>query len=251
MPRYFDPTCTVDILKEKIQEAINKYCEESNFYQDLYHNHPIINKDLSKVNFDTENFWEPTEEPFGDYKALLGYNTLPNGMAYVGFQAGGDWQYPPFFLYYFDGKNLRGYIPKNGNAWNYKTNEAIGNDHDEDAKFLKKYLPIDDADPDDDPEIDSSDADVLIDIELMKEDIQERILPKSNKEVKVNYSKFGKQVYEAYFKTLEASKLGFKVNLTRLSGEYYEIFGQEVENLLKELINDEPKGNGWEIPRNL
>lgn len=32
MARYFDPDCTVDILKEKIQEAIKIYCDEEAEY---------------------------------------------------------------------------------------------------------------------------------------------------------------------------------------------------------------------------
>lgn len=83
---------------------------------------PKIEKDLSKVQFDTENISSKKEKG----TKLFGYNTLPNGMVYLGVWAGGDWETPVYFILYWDGKELRGYIPKDGNTWNTDTNMAYG-----------------------------------------------------------------------------------------------------------------------------
>lgn len=101
-------------------------------------------KDLKKVNFDCENvsadpklaYGEATVE--GGLENYVGLHTLNNGLSYLGVTAGGDWEYPIFFIIYWDGSKLRGYIPKEGNTWNTKTKSALGNDEEEDAKFLAK-----------------------------------------------------------------------------------------------------------------
>lgn len=51
---------------------------------------------------------------------------------------GGDWEFPITFAVYWDGKCLRGYIPRNGNIWNEYTKCAIGNDEEADEKFFRK-----------------------------------------------------------------------------------------------------------------
>jgi nucleoside-diphosphate kinase len=133
-----------------------------------------LSKDLEKVQFDFENCsWQKGEyDMYGD---LLGYNKIGD-FQFCGVAAGGDWQYPVFFLVYLDkdGKTLRGFIPKEGNAWNYDTNQALGNaEEDEDIKFLTKALKIngDITDLDDDP---SSYGEELINIDLLKETIASR-----------------------------------------------------------------------------
>lgn len=97
-----------------------------------------IQKDLSKVEFDMENIeWVPGEAYVGA-DDLVGIRTLPNGLTYMGVTAGGDWEMPIFFILYFDGKEIRGYIPKEGNTWNFKTKSAFGNSDGEiDDKHFK------------------------------------------------------------------------------------------------------------------
>ncbi len=43
-----------------------------------------------------------------------------------------------FFIIYWDGKEFRGYIPTKGNSFDRFRKIALGNDDDEDIKFLKK-----------------------------------------------------------------------------------------------------------------
>jgi hypothetical protein len=97
----------------------------------------IVENDLSKVNFDTEN----TEYKDPNCFKLIGYHTLSNGMPYLGVWSGGDWENAVFYIIYWDGKNLRGYIPEDGNCYNTTTKEAYGNDAEADLKNCKKRWP--------------------------------------------------------------------------------------------------------------
>lgn len=91
--------------------------------------------------------------------------------------AGGDWQEPVFFIIYWDGKDFRGYIPKDGNLWNYKYNFAIGDGEDgEDFEFLKSLNPsFVEIDSDGDGWRVDNLYDLMRDEEKMKIDIVNRI----------------------------------------------------------------------------
>jgi len=121
---------TIDQLKAKIDKIV----EGDSFYSYKTLTSQV-EKDLSKVEFDTENI-DCTPAPNVMYGGLLGYHTLDIGLTFFGVLAGGDWESPVFFIIYWDGKKLRGYIPKNGNAWNHNTHEAFGNDDEADVEFL-------------------------------------------------------------------------------------------------------------------
>lgn len=92
---------------------------------------PNLIKDLSKVSFSTENFecfLDKDGDTFG-YK-LGGLQTLDNGFTFLGCAAGGDWEQPVFFIIYWDGSKLRGYIPTEGNVWNKKYKTAYGSEQE-------------------------------------------------------------------------------------------------------------------------
>jgi len=167
MARTFAPI-SISELEAKIDKAFveddpkNPYCNKS----DAFSTHVMLEKlgkDL-KVSFDFENF-----EMGG--KELMGYTTLSNGFTFCGMSAGGDWEYPVFFVVYWDGKKLRGYVPTEGNPWNTDTKTAYGNDEDADGYNAHKRWPdLFDGGP-----VDSGDfATVFSEIE---QDIRERILP--------------------------------------------------------------------------
>lgn len=59
---------------------------------------------------------------------MIGFDTSNSGLPFLGFLAGGDWELPLFFIVYYDGKSLRGYIPEDGNTYNHKTNTAYGSE---------------------------------------------------------------------------------------------------------------------------
>ena len=88
-----------------------------------------VEEDLTKVEFDYENY---EYEGQGFFKGICGFIELKNGMPVLFVNAGGDWETPIIFLLYWDGKTIRGYIPKEGNTWNIETKSAYGNNDDED-----------------------------------------------------------------------------------------------------------------------
>jgi hypothetical protein len=96
-----------------------------------------LGKDI-KVEFDLENVSYNESDP-GPEK-MLGYHS-ENGLTWCGLAAGGDWEHPVFFLIYWDGKKLRGYVPTDGNPWNSITKQAYGNDEEKDLQDAKKRWP--------------------------------------------------------------------------------------------------------------
>jgi hypothetical protein len=125
-----------DLRQIVIDKAIaNNYIED---YEDIDQANPklwsIINmlldedlivdvqNDWAKIDFSTENLDVTAEK------------TTPDGVPYFQIRTGGDWETPLIAIIYFDGKKLRGYVPKNGNTYNHKTKAAFGNnDSDNDA----------------------------------------------------------------------------------------------------------------------
>jgi hypothetical protein len=98
---------------------------------------PTVEKDLSKVRVANENtLWEE-----GDDAPMLGFHQLDNGLTFLGVQVGGDWESPVFFVLYWDGSKIRGYIPTLGNPWNRTTKQAFGNDEDADREDAKRQFP--------------------------------------------------------------------------------------------------------------
>lgn len=170
--RYFAPI-SLENLKQKIKKAStetrkNFRSNEEEEYLDPQTLLDHLGKDI-KVQFDLENFYG-----FGDrsHKGLHGYHTLDNGLAFCGMTSGGDWEHPVFFIVYWDGKKLRGYVPTEGNPWNTDTKQAYGNDEEADLKNARKRWP-------DCPE----DLDGWFDFDwkAIEKDIRERIRPVSEK----------------------------------------------------------------------
>jgi len=95
---------------------------------------PEVKKDLKKCEFDFENHSEGPGDGVGPQR-LMGFCTLNNGLSFLGMCAGGDWEWPVFFILYSDGYNIRAYIPKKGNPWNPKTKSAYGNNDDQHLGF--------------------------------------------------------------------------------------------------------------------
>lgn len=88
-----------------------------------------IAADLATVQFDTENV------------EARGLQTLDNGLSVLPVFAGGDWETWVMFVIYFDGEELRAYIPTDGNPWNTDTQMAYGNDEEADAANMDKRFP--------------------------------------------------------------------------------------------------------------
>jgi hypothetical protein len=100
-----------------------------------------LEMDISAVDFDFENCSADTVfATLDDLKVPLGFQTLDN-LTFLGINAGGDWEVPVFFIVYWDGMELRAYIPTEGNTWNLTAHSAFGNDEDQDVDELKRRFP--------------------------------------------------------------------------------------------------------------
>jgi hypothetical protein len=107
-----------------------EFLKENRLYGALKQLTPEIEKDLKKVQFDDENCEWEKGEGFCGCEKITGFQTLPNGLTYLGVTAGGDWETPLFYIVYWDGEKLRGYIPTAGNFWDTDTKTAYGSEED-------------------------------------------------------------------------------------------------------------------------
>jgi len=162
MSRHFAP-----ISKEELCDKIKKTFADAIDAINPYKLKELLAKDL-KVEFDTENFEYEKDHFNVQLEGITGPVTLENGLTFVGFTAGGDWEHPVYFIVYWDGKKLRGYIPKEGNPWNTSTKQAYGNDEEADTKNMQKRYPDSNC-------TDPSDCD--FDGAAIKQDILNRLTP--------------------------------------------------------------------------
>jgi len=99
------------------------------------------------VDFDFENY-ECEPETSGTYRdrpcnRMLGFQLLDgNNLQYWGCIGGGDWEWPVYFILYWDGRKVRGYVPLcSGNRFNRNTYKAYGNadnyKYDEDHNYIQ------------------------------------------------------------------------------------------------------------------
>ena len=136
-----------------------------------------IRDDLSTVSFNTEN-----TEYSGHYRSFpnaLGVQVTDNGMPYLALSSGGDWEYPVFYIIYWDGEQLRGYVPEEGNVYNKTANKAFGNE-DEDVERAEVRRQLHERSIPIPPELASGHsndlADLLPDHELLLADIKKNIV---------------------------------------------------------------------------
>ncbi len=130
------------ISAQELQEKINeKFCDKRGRF-DLHYMLDVLDNDL-KVQFDCENFEMGVgNNGYSDIKCaqILGLHSLDNGLSFWGMSAGGDWEEPVFFIIYWDGKRIRGYVPTDGNTFNTDTMEAYGNGYPEDDERSKDVI---------------------------------------------------------------------------------------------------------------
>jgi predicted heme/steroid binding protein len=139
MPRY-----APKITEQEFRDVVSAYARSHNFdnqygIEDFNEVNQIIVTGLMdeqfkgvqgdlKIEFDFENT---------DVEKIV---TLESGVTVAVVSAGGDWEVPLCFAFYYDGKQFRAYIPKDGNPYNRSTRTAYGNDEDEDdADALKNF----------------------------------------------------------------------------------------------------------------
>jgi hypothetical protein len=126
----------------------------------LEEHHQGVWKDWSKIDFSTENMDVVAESMTAD------------GVPYLRISAGGDWEHPLVCILYFDGRKMRGYVPKDGNTYNHKAKSAFGNNDSDDAECIRQFGQ--DADPKGDA------VDVEPDMARIERDIDGRIEAKGS-----------------------------------------------------------------------
>jgi hypothetical protein len=147
MGRKFAPH-DLELLKTKLQSLKNEdgdpiFENQGHFMSfDPYALPEKVRKDIGKVEFDFENYEFEPDNAYAGSGPIVGWRTHENGLPYFGVIAGGDWELPVFFIVYWDGKELRGYVPTDGNTWNTDTKKAYGNgENGEDGINMKKRWP--------------------------------------------------------------------------------------------------------------
>ncbi|MDF2880019.1 MAG: hypothetical protein K0R54_576 [Clostridiaceae bacterium] len=129
---------------EHVDEEISKKFKPDSLNKEKYIIHALIEddslvaEDLSKIGFGTDKI-TINQRKNDDNDCLIGYQTLDNGFTFLGALSGFEWEYPVFFIIYWDGENLRGYVPEKGNVYNSYTQEAFGNSEDEDLEWIRDH----------------------------------------------------------------------------------------------------------------
>jgi hypothetical protein len=145
-----EPEKLWELFQQKVQGLKdNPDCDSEEGYISPYdfQNIDKIGEDLKKVQFDFENCEYEHQNEWGKWEGMLGYRK-EYPLSYIGAMAGGDWEYPVYFIIYLDqdGKTFRAYIPKDGNQWNHDTKAAFGSaselgfGENADPDFVKKWV---------------------------------------------------------------------------------------------------------------
>lgn len=126
-------------LKALVESYVKKYEEDAEIDDDVCMSEKVnqllswlmytkLDKDR-KVKFDAENMY-------------IYYGITSIGVPYIRVKSGGDWQMPMISYVYYDGKDLRLYVPTKGNPFNRNTMEPFCEDGIEDGQFICKELGI-------------------------------------------------------------------------------------------------------------
>ncbi len=118
-----------EITKQDFLDKVKSLMKNKDFPYKLDKISPIIYKDLSILNFDWENYTSFKEtNGFGyNNKYPVNYRELEDNFHVFFVNAGGDWEIPICFCFYWDGTELRAYITINGNCFNKKENVLYNN----------------------------------------------------------------------------------------------------------------------------
>lgn len=136
-----------DVGSDRLQEAISKSFSPDGESSEIPRQ---ITDDLSEIDFDTENFLFPGNDPFDmpGYGGPAGFHLLPGTQIPVFHSAaGGDWELPvAFFLYLGEDDLVHAYLPEDGNcydrdmkrAWTPDQIEEFGLEYRFDAEKMGK-----------------------------------------------------------------------------------------------------------------
>lgn len=100
---------------------------------------PTVLNDLQRIEFEYDNgaMHRMQNSPHHPDE-FMGLHVTETGIPFIGASACGDEEWVEvFFILYFDGVNMRGYVPYYTNTYNPTTDAAFGLNHDdEDEVFL-------------------------------------------------------------------------------------------------------------------
>jgi hypothetical protein len=133
------------------------YADDPGIYETIFscYDYQKVGKmqnDLSKIRFEKNRFSNSIdliqdEKKVPQYIAPtdfnIGLNTAPNGLIYEGANIEGNLTIPIYFIIYWDGENIRCYVPMYGNTFNGNSNMPLGSDVVSDAKFLANEYGFD------------------------------------------------------------------------------------------------------------
>lgn len=122
-----------------------------------------VSKDLSKIEFG-RNIGAAHHESKNDNENLfLGLHTTETNLPFLGARFCGDEEWTMvFFILYFDGNKMRGYVPYYTNSYNPVTKAAFGLAHDDEDKVFLATLG---KTSDDIQDIESDPKKLIFDIE--------------------------------------------------------------------------------------
>jgi len=110
------PRITIDELKKHLEDFYKKHVDED--------------YDPNDYDEDCEPFMELQEylgddvyacymeNGWFDNEKAIDYHTLDNGFTFLGVCGGADWSDIMYYILYWDGKKIRGYVPRYGNTVN-------------------------------------------------------------------------------------------------------------------------------------
>lgn len=85
-------------------------------------------RDDKDIEVNHENYdFEPYSYMGEEGKNLLDLHTI-NGLTFCGLLTGGDWEHPVFMIFYWNGEDIKAYIPRRGNLVNLDTMTAFGSE---------------------------------------------------------------------------------------------------------------------------
>ena len=135
MNRYAKANVTIKELKDKIKSLGGPY--------EIVYENNVVGEDLSKIDVDFENTGFIDEFDMPGMENLSKFEMLKE-FPIAWCACGGDWQLPlVFILYIGESGELRGYIPKKGNAYDHKNKCAYEDDNGDyifDVDQLRKNI---------------------------------------------------------------------------------------------------------------
>lgn len=128
-------------MNNNIKSLIDISDFKENFNTSLKYSQILL--DIEHIVFSTENIICKIDDSTDNNLKLLGFHQLENGLSFLGCKSNKHLEGPIYFIIYSDGKQLRGYIPSEGNTYNYVFGTAFGReDSTKITKISKEEIKI-------------------------------------------------------------------------------------------------------------